>query len=224
MFDVTVVTSIRTELIPLMHGISSDLVMELVDIFQQGSLLLQVEPDTGTDHIVTREKFAAACLSSLFDLSAEPSEFASLPSSEQQHRRQVATVVAHIMVERCESVIRSYLHDRSVHGNLPISRNKHDELLYTLTEIARLQLMSGVLKGDGRATDKSIFEGRNAHLFYLYPSIVECITSGDRQVVEAVRSILRRVGTEIGLTPSAPAKTNLVFPARSKKAGAPSTS
>lgn len=49
--------------------------------------------------------------------------------------------------------------------------------------------------------DETIVEGRSAHLLQLYGSLVDCLSCGDRAVIEAIQKLLRRVGDELGFAP-----------------------
>ena len=45
--------------------------------------------------------------------------------------------------------------------------------------------------------DAAVVEGESAHVFCLYGALVDCLGCGDRQVIEAIQRLLRRLGEEL---------------------------
>ena len=110
-FDISIVARVRTALLPLMEGLPSTVLAAAVDLLQEGSIIypgalaglctflagMQVterrqragspDVDTGADQLVVREKFAAACLSNIFELAS------TIPSPGALSKGSIAFIV-----------------------------------------------------------------------------------------------------------------------------------
>lgn len=123
-------------------------------------------------------------------------------------RHRIAELVCPVLLERCETTIRNYAADKPLLGKMPLPWERNDEILFILSQLNTLKLRPEIVKID--ITDmklgqlqKHIISGTSAHLFLLYPAFVDCLGIGfdatDEQVVEILKSCMKRIGKDLGL-------------------------
>ncbi|KAF8974912.1 hypothetical protein BGZ46_009596 [Entomortierella lignicola] len=145
-----------------------------LDIIQ--GLGITLHSTTNTMVPVGRERFAFACLETLFDLcsssghettqetnqndSAISTVSTSSSATEIELRNRTAFVTTPILLQRCQVLLDAYSADQSLLGKCPFPRLRHQEITLILKRLNDLQLVLGVLtkntgevgpSGDGTA-------------------------------------------------------------------------
>ncbi|KAI9139595.1 hypothetical protein BKA69DRAFT_1116837 [Paraphysoderma sedebokerense] len=123
---------------------------------------------------VTKEKFAMTCLDALFGFCSN--EYSDYPET----RRHVAKVAVTILLEKCKTVITAYTTDKQLNGKLPFSRLRDEELKRILFKLSTIKLLPGIIKSFESSSNQIhqiISKTPYAHLFYLYPSICDCLVA-----------------------------------------------
>ncbi|KAF9434421.1 hypothetical protein BGZ76_008032 [Entomortierella beljakovae] len=190
-----------------------------LDIIQ--GLGITLHSTTNTMVPVGRERFAFACLESLFDLcssgqtpsvdtsrtngTAVASTTVVLNSVETELRNRTAKVTTPVLMQRCQVLLEAYSADQSLLGKCPFPRLRHQEISLVLQRLNDLKLVPGILSSSvSNASEQndikqSLLSGPNAHLFYLYEPLTDAMFCHDPEVLSLLKSCLKTAGRSIGL-------------------------
>ncbi|KAH9955055.1 hypothetical protein BC827DRAFT_1262095 [Russula dissimulans] len=166
-FDLSLIMSLETDVIPCVGD--DYLITQLAKVLQQGSRLLQHEPDEdylpmptsptqpgksatrggkadsdrmgSTEPVrgVSRERFSYWCLDLLFLICSDTAKDRDIS------RRRVAALSLPALLGRCRTTLAEYVADEKIRGNLPLPRVREEELLYVLHKLRELRLWPGSL-------------------------------------------------------------------------------
>ncbi|KAG8736515.1 hypothetical protein FRC10_009226 [Ceratobasidium sp. 414] len=70
---------------------------------------------------------------------------AVVETDREPERRRVATLCLPLFMDRCQGVLRKYVRDEAVRGNVPFPRVREEEVLYVLRRLLNHELWSGSL-------------------------------------------------------------------------------
>ncbi|KAF9917169.1 hypothetical protein BX616_001738 [Lobosporangium transversale] len=194
-----------------------------LDIIQ--GLGITLHATTNTMVPVRRERFAFACLETLFDLCSlghgEPNECTegnnvsnstNQPSAaiETELRTRTAMITAPVLMQRCHVLLDAYSSDQALLGKCPFPRLRHQEICLILRRLSELELVPGVLISHGQNEcqnespqdnfKQSLLAGPRAHLFYLYEPLTDAMFCHDPEVLLLLKSCLKTAGRSIGLS------------------------
>eukprot|EP00742_Colponemidia_sp_Colp-10_P009457 GILJ01010313.1.p1 GENE.GILJ01010313.1~~GILJ01010313.1.p1 ORF type:complete len:949 (+),score=164.44 GILJ01010313.1:87-2849(+) len=196
-------------------------------------------------HLLYREAFAQACVKNLFLACADDSPTTvktgasplhsslqsvdeSSPSSgiatesirtdsRSRLRLKVAKMAAPCLLARCADVLRRFAIDERQSGQMPLPRNRLQEVTFVLEHLKNLNMHPDVFTNAVTATNGSetpmstssiISEdgtfvlpvrGPKAHLLKLFPQLVDCVTSKEMEFKELLKDILHSVSRQLGL-------------------------
>ncbi|GAA5902486.1 Mon2p [Sporobolomyces salmoneus] len=84
---------------------------------------------------VGRERFAYWAFDLLFDLC----------SDHDQERRRIAALCLPSLLNRCASILKTYIADAPLRGKMPFPRIRQEELVYVLQKLTSIRLREGTL-------------------------------------------------------------------------------
>ncbi|EPZ34083.1 hypothetical protein O9G_003163 [Rozella allomycis CSF55] len=145
------------------------------------------QPDSVLPCACLREKLASVCLANLFTLCCTKTSLTN-------------QITIPFLLKRSEFVLKSFIERKSVLNRHPFERISHDEFLFILNGLARLDLEVGIMQPVSQDPVKlKLLSGSKAHLFYLYPLLCQCLRCDDHAITEAVQKCLVLLGNEMGL-------------------------
>ncbi|KAF9358527.1 hypothetical protein BGX26_001534 [Mortierella sp. AD094] len=179
-----------------------------LDIIQ--GLGITLHSTTNTMVPVGRERFAFACLETMFDLCSSGQE----PSKETNSQNgSAASTVPTPSSAAAEADLRNRT-AKSLLGKCPFPRLRHQEISLVLQRLNDLHLVPGVLasaaggvvsSSDGQKElssaniKQSTLAGPRAHLFYLYEPLTDAMFCHDPEVLLLLKACLKTAGRSIGL-------------------------
>ncbi|XP_052193720.1 uncharacterized protein LOC127802068 isoform X3 [Diospyros lotus] len=145
-------------------------------------------------------RFSLTCLQKLFSLSRYNNE----ASVSNFAGSEVSKISIMILLTRCEYILRTFLIDENDLGDRPFPPARLEEIMFVLQELAHLIMHSETasvlplhpyFKGD--LTKES--SNKHAHLFVLFPTFCELVTSREPRIRELVQVLLRLISSELTL-------------------------
>lgn len=144
---------------------------------------------------VIKERFAIACLQSLFQISmASPETSLHVPK-----------VALRILMARVKRVVDQFVAEKRLQGNMPFPRIRQDEMLFVLQASLDMRLplslaADSLLQGGaGSEMKRALLDMDIGHLFYLYPSLCSAMEISDHEVSALVRACFTAIGRAAGL-------------------------
>ncbi|KAJ9092821.1 hypothetical protein QFC21_006697 [Naganishia friedmannii] len=157
----------------------------------------------GTEEIeaLPREKLHYWCFDLLFIVTSRTSVGESFSRSEEANdelsfdvfcgavddvpsARRTAGFFLPLLVSRCKAALMGYLDELPLRGAMPFERIREEELVYILQRLLDLQVwedgLRAVMTADGTHAisplKQALLQSPRAHLFHLYPILVEIAT------------------------------------------------
>lgn len=115
-----------------------------------------------------REKMCYECFGQLIALSST--------SDGSAESKKLAQAAASLLILRLAIPIRAYIADQPLRGRKPQPLSELEELLYCFDATKKLALEGGSLVADPIAAGRT---GENAHLHFLYPLLVQAVSTAD---------------------------------------------
>ena len=206
-FEISVVTTVRAEILPLLHRAPARVQSHAVAFFRSGVYFgdggdVLASPTSASSRLPPpREKLAAACLESLYFLASKAATN-GLAAGSVKHSVYAALAVhaGDAVMQHAAAVLQEYVLLRAQSGALPLPRIKQGEVALVLGEALRLDLHPAALStADGANARIAALPYANRHLFLLYPHMVNCLLVADRPVLSQLQAALRKIGSEMGL-------------------------
>lgn len=234
-FDIEELQFVRETLLPRMTLSSPTLIKDLICTIERSSHLYVPKGGGGGEPLaesrldarpVIKEKFAVACLYSLFAICADRSDDQQLPAMLLDRSGslgnlfipnispEIRQVALPILVDRCRLVLASYTADKVILGRMPFPRVRQDEMLYILSALNRLRLPpestlpapppaeggDSRTEGDGTIRlRRQLLASPRGHLFFLYSNYCELLRIEEPAVLAAVQETFSIIGTELGV-------------------------
>lgn len=214
-FDIEQVMFIRDSLLPLMEGVQTRLIQRLLMSLEGCSRLYSVPEGAspgGAIQPVIKEKLAITALHTLFTVCTdhEHGELMSLHSRKSHTGmppplRTLPPSILHvalpILLDRCQGVIKAYIHDKFLLGRMPFPRVRQDEMIYVLSSLVELRLPKGLGEEvrSGGGLRRTLLGSTKGHLFYLYGEFCECLRLEEAAVVALIQKAFALMGIELGL-------------------------
>lgn len=105
---------------------------------------------------------------------------------------EVAKVLAPLLFQKCQDVIKQFIQADSLSN--PVEKSRLFEVQLVLEHLRKLDLHT---KLEMKELKKSA--GKKRHLVAMYPLFCECITTKDERVRALLKEIFRELGKELSL-------------------------
>ncbi|XP_043815885.1 protein MON2 homolog isoform X2 [Manihot esculenta] len=145
-------------------------------------------------------RFSLACLQKLFFLSSSNNEAGDWNSTGSE----VSKIAIRVLLSRCEYIMNRFLMDENL-GERPLPSARLEEIFHVLQELAHLRIdpeTASVLPLHPNLkivlADEEDQKGR-PHLFVLFPTLCELVTTREARVRELVQVLLRLITRELSL-------------------------
>ncbi|KAJ9119007.1 hypothetical protein QFC22_003496 [Naganishia vaughanmartiniae] len=176
---------LETHLLPVLGypEMSDQTLQALAEIVHSATQLWRgvTSSEAGTEEIETlpRERFHYWCFDLLFIVTSRTSVV-----DDVQSARRTAGFFLPLLVSRCKASLMGYLDELSLRGAIPFERIREEELVYILQRLLDLQVwedgLRAVMTADGTHAisplKQAILQSPRAHLFHLYPILLEIVT------------------------------------------------
>eukprot|EP00826_Nyctotherus_ovalis_P045434 TRINITY_DN5032_c1_g1_i1.p1 TRINITY_DN5032_c1_g1~~TRINITY_DN5032_c1_g1_i1.p1 ORF type:complete len:217 (+),score=76.64 TRINITY_DN5032_c1_g1_i1:81-731(+) len=109
-------------------------------------------------------------------------------------KQKISNMTTPILVNRCKTIFHKYLADEKLSGTVPLPSYRRHTLLNIMAKLRRISIFPNSLPAKEGAII-AFLKGGKAHLIYLMPEIVECITTKEPEL----RSVLKEVMVDINM-------------------------
>ncbi|KAJ9096967.1 hypothetical protein QFC20_006328 [Naganishia adeliensis] len=151
----------------------------LAEILHSATRLWKRSSDSDEVEVLPRERFHYWCFDLLFIVTSRHA-IVDDPASA----RRTAGFFLPFLVARCKMALIEFLEDLPLRGAMPFERVREDEVVYVLQRLLDLEVWEDGLKavtqweGNAAATPlkQAILASPRAHLFHLYPILLDIAT------------------------------------------------
>jgi len=199
--DITLINFILKTLLPSSSNLRKEAQQELINLIDNGCTAFNTSFSGSSTHSRPGDTLSKFCISTLLSLcnSSEDVEKEFLTV-----KQKIATITTPVLVNRCKAIFHKYMADEKRSGQVPlpkyfsnffyhIQRNRKQDLIELLSKLRTTTIFTNALPKKEGCGIVDLLSGGKAHLIYLMPEIVECISSKETDLRDAIKEALQEI-------------------------------